>query len=499
MVKNIEVDMTHGPIFKKIFFFSVPLIFTNVLQILFNSADILILGIFVNDRAVAAVGATSALINLIVGMFVGLSVGANVTVARYLGKNNVDSVRKTVGMSMLLSVLLGFVLIFVGIFGAKTFLTWMSCDINVLDMATKYLKIYFIGMPVMMLYNFCASILRAAGETVRPLIFLAIGGILNIFLNIFFILVFHKDVEGVAIATVVSQAFSAIMCVVLLAKNSGAVKLQRKFIRFYKEELVGLIRIGVPAGIQGCLFSLSNVIIQSSVNSFGEIVMAGNSYAQQFEAMVYQSMNGIALAALSFVGQNYGAGKFGRIKRVTYECILTVILVGVVIGGILAIFAPQLVGLISKEEKTIMVAAKRMAIISSLYFLCGIMDVYSYSLRGLGKSTAAMVITLFGTCVFRVIWVYSFLAVIDEVYIIYWAYPITWVLTGLVLALYYHVTLNKLRIAYIENEGAGLEGDTLSSEDLSESDDKIDCKNECGEEKSIQDEFKDDAVNNIII
>lgn len=444
-MRKIEVDMTHGPIFKKLLIFSIPLIFTNILQILFNMADVFTLGLFVNDQAVAAVGANSSLINLITGLFVGLSAGANVVVARSLGNGKTESVKRAVGMSVLLALAAGTALIFIGFFGARTFLTWMNCDSAVIDMAVRYLRIYSLGMPVVLLYNFCASILRAAGETRRPLIYLTMGGVLNVGLNIFFILVVGLNVEGVAIATIVSQAVSSALCLILLIRNRGAVKLCKKYIRFYKEELAEVIKIGLPAGIQGCLFSISNVVIQSAVNSFGDIVMAGNSYAQQFDSVLSQTLNGIALAAMSFVGQNMGAHRYERINRITYECFILVIAVGAVLGGTFALLARPLVGLISSEPKTIEVAAGRMAIIASTYFLDGIMDVYAYSLRGMGKSTTAMVITLLGTCVFRMIWVYSLLEVIDEVFIIYWAYPITWFITSIGQATFYHITLNKLK------------------------------------------------------
>ena len=443
-MKKLEVDMTSGAIFKKIVAFAVPLIFTNLLQILFNMCDVLVLGIFVNDRAVAAVGGTSALINLIVGLFVGLSVGANVMVSAYLGKKDEERVRRTVGTSLLVAVIVGTGLIFVGVFGAKTFLEWMSCDENVIDMSATYLKIYFIGMPVMMVYNFCAAILRAAGETVKPLVYLTIGGVVNVILNVFFVLVLNKNVEGVAIATVVSQCISAACCIVLLLKSKGALQLRFKYFRIYREQLWEMIKIGVPSGLQGCLFSISNVVVQSSVNSFGEYVMAGNSYSQQIESVVYQAMNGVSLSALSFVGQNYGAGKYDRIKKIVLECVLLVTAVGVVLGGLAVLLAKPIVGLITDDAYVVDVAAKRLLIVCAPYFLCGIMEVYSFTLRGFGKSTSSMLINLFGTCVFRLVWIKIMLGIIDEVYIIYWAYPISWFLAAAGMIIYYEIVIRKL-------------------------------------------------------
>lgn len=436
--------MTSGAIFKKIVAFAVPLIFTNLLQILFNMCDVLVLGIFVNDRAVAAVGGTSALINLIVGLFVGLSVGANVMVSAYLGKKDEERVRRTVGTSLLVAVIVGTGLIFVGVFGAKTFLEWMSCDENVIDMSATYLKIYFIGMPVMMVYNFCAAILRAAGETVKPLVYLTIGGVVNVILNVFFVLVLNKNVEGVAIATVVSQCISAACCIVLLLKSKGALQLRFKYFRIYREQLWEMIKIGVPSGLQGCLFSISNVVVQSSVNSFGEYVMAGNSYSQQIESVVYQAMNGVSLSALSFVGQNYGAGKYDRIKKIVLECVLLVTAVGVVLGGLAVLLAKPIVGLITDDAYVVDIAAKRLLIVCAPYFLCGIMEVYSFTLRGFGKSTSSMLINLFGTCVFRLVWIKIMLGIIDEVYIIYWAYPISWFLAAAGMIIYYEIVIRKL-------------------------------------------------------
>ena len=443
-MKKLEVDMTSGAIFKKIVAFAVPLIFTNLLQILFNMCDVLVLGIFVNDRAVAAVGGTSALINLIVGLFVGLSVGANVMVSAYLGKKDEERVRRTVGTSLLVAVIVGTGLIFVGVFGAKTFLEWMSCDENVIDMSATYLKIYFIGMPVMMVYNFCAAILRAAGETVKPLVYLTIGGVVNVILNVFFVLVLKKNVEGVAIATVVSQCISAACCIVLLLKSKGALQLRFKYFRIYREQLWEMIKIGVPSGLQGCLFSISNVVVQSSVNSFGEYVMAGNSYSQQIESVVYQAMNGVSLSALSFVGQNYGAGKYDRIKKIVLECVLLVTAVGVVLGGLAVLLAKPIVGLITDDAYVVDVAAKRLLIVCAPYFLCGVMEVYSFTLRGFGKSTSSMLINLFGTCVFRLVWIKIMLGIIDEVYIIYWAYPISWFLAAAGMIIYYEIVIRKL-------------------------------------------------------
>lgn len=301
MKKNFEMNMSEGKILGKLIIYSIPLICTNVLQLLFNAADVAVLGMFVSDDAVAAVGATGALINLIIGLFVGLSVGANVLVARFAGEQNMDSSHKTVSTSVIVSLIAGLFLAFIGYFFAETFLEWTNCDPEVIGMATKYLKIYFIGMPIMLLYNFCASILRAVGDTLRPLIFLVIGGLVNVGLNIFFVAVLKKDVEGVAIATVASQAISAVLSIIVLLKGNGYARLDMKKFRVYFPELKEMTKIGFPAGLQGCVFSISNVLIQATINTFSKSYMTANTVASQFDGFIYNAMNAVSLATLAFV------------------------------------------------------------------------------------------------------------------------------------------------------------------------------------------------------
>lgn len=446
MKKNFEMDMTSGPILKKLIIFALPLVATNVLQLLFNAADIVVLGRFVGDDPVAAVSSTTALINLIVNLFVGLSVGANVMVAKYLGKGDDEKVKRFVGMSVVISVIVGIILVGIGVGFARTFLIWMACDADVLDMAVKYLSIYFMGMPIIMLYNFCASILRASGDSMRPLIFLVIGGMLNIGLNIFFVTVVHLDVEGVAIATVASNAVSAVLGVIVLCKSRTAVKLQMKYMRIYKEELIELAKVGVPAGLQGCLFAFSNVLIQSSINSFGKVVMSGNGYASQIEGVVYNAMNGVALAALSFVSQNGGAGKIDRIKRTILEAALTVTFLGLVLGISASLLTNGILHFITDDQNVINYALLRVELLCGFDFLCGLMDVFASSLRGLGKSTTAMLVTLFGSCVFRVVWIKTVFVWYRSLEIIYWSYPISWALTSLVHLSIIIPTVKKLKI-----------------------------------------------------
>lgn len=477
MKKNFEMNMCEGKIFGKLVVYALPLVLTNVLQLLFNAADVAVLGIFVSDDAVAAVGATGALINLIIGLFVGLSVGANVLVARFSGEQNVDSAHKTVGTSVIVSLITGVILAFIGYFFAGTFLEWTKCDPDVLDMATKYLKIYFIGMPIMMLYNFCASILRAVGDTMRPLIFLIIGGVVNIGLNIFFILVLDKTVEGVAIATVVSQGISAVLSVIVLLKGKGYAKLDLKKFRIYMPELKEMVRIGLPAGLQGCVFSISNVLIQSTINTFSKTYMTANTVASQFDGFIYNAMNAVALSCLAFVSQNYGARKFDRIRTVVRQSVLLVTVIGLVIGGGIILFSAQLCGLITDDPEIIRIAQNRLYILASTYFTCGIMDVLSNFMRGLGKSTTAMIVSLSGSCLFRIIWLKTVYLLNPTIEMVYIVYPISWVLTIGVYMIMYFPTLNhakrevaKAEAGNKETEKTELEEKEIENKELEEAD-----------------------------
>ena len=451
MFKNREMNMCEGALLKKLIIYALPLLATNVLQLLFNAADVAVLGIFAGDDPVAAVGATAALINLIVGLFIGLSVGANVLIARCVGENNEKRSRRIVGMSMLISVVIGVFLTIIGFTFARTFLTWMKCDPDIIDLSVKYMKIYFLGMPILLLYNFCASILRAVGDTLRPMLFLMIGGVVNVGLNILFIVVFNKDVEGVAIATVVSQAISAGLSIFVLLKGNGFAKLQLRRIKLYPKELKLMIKIGLPAGLQGCLFALSNVLIQSTINSFGKSVMTANTIAGQLDGFIYTSMNAISLSALAFVSQNLGANNFERIKKTILYALAVVTVVGMVVGAIIIAIAPTVCGIMAEEEVVAEIAFTRILLISITYFTCGIMDVLSNSLRGLGKSTLSMCLTLAGTCIFRIIYINTICRLYHELLVLYAIYPISWIVCIVLFVIAYVPTMKNVK-KNIENK-----------------------------------------------
>lgn len=447
MARNREMNMTEGPLLKKIIIYALPLVATNVLQMLFHAADVITLRFFAGEGPVAAVGGTAALINLIVGLFVGLSVGANVSVARAVGEGKEETAHKIVGTSVIISVLMGFVLSFVGFFGARTFLTWMGCDENVIDMATTYMQIYFLGLPVVMLYNFCASILRAVGDTVRPLIYLIISGVVNVGLNITMITVFHLDVEGVAIATIASQAICAVLALIALSRSKGYARLRKRFFRIHLPELKEMTRIGLPSGLQGTVFSLSNVVIQSAIFSFGEPAMAGNALASQYDNFIFMVTNAIALSTVAFVSQNRGAGQYDRIRKTVRYSLYLAIGTGVLMGIVLFLFSDLYCDLMVESEAARYYAMMRLAVLTTTYFLCGIQDVMSNAMRGLGKSSLAMFISIFGTCVVRIIWIHTIFRIpaFHSILTVYISYPVSWLITILLYLVLYFPTIRKIK------------------------------------------------------
>lgn len=446
--KNYEIDMTNGNFFKKIVLFCLPLMFTGILQLLYNAADLIVVGQFSNEPdALGAVGSTSALINLIVNLFMGLSVGSNVMCARAFASKNTDKLSKVIHTSITISVICGFFLGIIGFVFARNFLQMMD---NPIDLAVVYLKIYFIGMPFNMLYNFAASILRGVGDTKRPLYYLSIAGGINIVLNIIFVVVFKMDVDGVAIATVISQIVSCILIMNCLLKTKEAYKFSFKKIHIHQKELLEITKIGLPAGIQSSIFSISNVIIQSSVNKFGNIAINGNSAAQSIEGFVYISMNSVYHAALAFAGQNIGAKKYNNIHKITWYCLLFVTLVGVVLGGSLFLCGRYVSRIYTNIPNEIEVSYIRLHYLCLPYFLCGIMDVMVGILRGLGYSITPMIVSIIGVCVFRVVWIYLiFYRITDfsnynDLHYLYMSYPISWIVTFVVQYLMYVIGYKKI-------------------------------------------------------
>ena len=346
-----EMDMCNGPLLRKILIFSIPLMLSGMLQLLFNAADIVVVGQFAGSDALAAVGSTSSLTNLLVNVFMGLSVGANVLVARFYGAGQKKELDEMIHTAITTSFVCGAALVVLGMVLARPALTLMDTPSDVIDQSVLYMRIYFAGMPVMMLYNFGSAVLRAIGDTKRPLYYLLFAGVINVVLNLIFVICFHMDVAGVALATVLSQAVSAILVIRCLVLNDGDVKLDLKRLRIVPDKLIKMIQIGVPAGLQGAMFSISNVLIQSSVNSFGSLAMAGNTAGQNIEGFVYTAMNALHQGAVSFAGQNYGARKIKRIAKTALICELTVTVVGIILCAIVLPLAPVLLKLYSKDER----------------------------------------------------------------------------------------------------------------------------------------------------
>ena len=428
--RSYEIDMTNGPILGKLFRFAMPLALSGILQLLFNAGDIVVVGRFAGSQALAAVGSTGALINLIVTLFMGISVGANVLVSQYYGAGDKKGLHETVHTAILSSLVFGIALIAVGIALARPMLEMMETPADVLEQAVLYMRIYFIGMPVLMLYNFGAAILRAVGDTQRPLYFLLLAGVVNVVLNLFFVIVLHMGVAGVAAATSISQAVSAFLVFWCLVKVDGDYKLCPKQMRIYKDKLWKMMKIGLPAGIQGASFSISNVLIQSSINSFGAVAMAGNTAGANIEGFVNMGMDSFSQAALSFTGQNLGAGKTKRVNRVMVLCLLMASATGLLLGLTANLFGPQLLGIYSSDPAVIEYGLMRLRITCMFQFAGGLMGVMVGVLRGMGASLIPMAITISSVCGFRVVWIFTVFAASPTLTTLYVSYPVTWALAA---------------------------------------------------------------------
>ena len=388
-------SMLRGPLIKNILLYTIPIILTSVLQLLFNAADLVVVGRFCGSVSVAAVGATGSITGLIVNLFIGLSVGTGVTAAQALGAQDHERVYRVVHTTLPAAIICGAFLTVFGIAFSGTFLRWMGTPEDVLPLSTIYMQIYFGGVIFTMIYNFCASILRAAGDTRSPLVFLSIAGVVNVLLNLFFVIVLHMNVAGVALATAIAQAISAILVVIALTRRMDACHLELKQMRIYKNELLRIVRIGLPAGIQSSLFAISNVLIQSSINSFGSVLMSGNAAAGNLEGFVYVTLNAFYQTMINFTGQNVGAGQYKRVYKILWYCIGCAAAAGLICGVLLWAAGPMLLSIyITDSAEAIAYGMLRLTYVALPYFLCGIMDVSTGALRGMGASFAPMVISI---------------------------------------------------------------------------------------------------------
>ncbi len=436
--------MCSGPLAKKILVFSLPLMLTGVLQLLYNAADIVVVGQYAGKEALAAVGSTGSLINLITNVFMGLSVGASVVVAQRYGAGDIRGVGETVHTAITVALICG---VAVGVFGvlmAKPMLAWMDTPEDVIDSAALYVRIYFIGMPVNMLYNFGGAILRAIGDTKRPLAFLTIAGVINVALNLVFVLGFHMSVDGVAYATILSQGVSAVLVLRCLMRTDSCIRLDPRRLRVKAAPLKQIARIGLPAGLQGSIFAISNVLIQSAINSFGSVVMAGNAAASNLEGFIYTAMNSLYQACLTFVGQNMGARKYLRVRRTLWICIGLVTAVGTVLGVLFLLLGPQLVSIYNTDPEVIQKGVLRMSVICTTYCLCGIMDVLVGEMRGMGYSIVPMIVSLTGACGLRVLWIYTVFAADRTLETLYLSYPVSWAVTAAIHLCCYLALQRKL-------------------------------------------------------
>jgi putative MATE family efflux protein len=431
-LKRQNQTMLQGPLLKNVILYTVPIILTSWLQLLFNAADLVVVGQANGSNSLAAVGATGAITNLIINLFIGLSVGAGVGVAHGLGSGDDESVHRTVHTAIPAAIVSGIFLTIVGVALSETFLVWMDTptENDVLKLATLYMQIYFGGMVFNMVYNFAASILRAAGDTKSPLIFLGLSGLINVGLNLIFVLACGMNVEGVALATVISQAVSAVLVVITLMRRTDACKLELKKMRFYGPQLRKMIGIGLPAGIQGSMFSISNVMIQSSINSFGDIVMSGNTAAGNIEGFVFTAMNAFHQTAVNFTGQNVGARQYDRVRKILWTCLACVGVTGLVLGLGMYAFGPQLLSIyITDSQEAIQYGLVRLGYICAVYFLCGLMDVSTGALRGMGSSIIPMIISVLGVCGVRLLWIGTVFQIYHTTDCLYLSYGVSWVIT----------------------------------------------------------------------
>lgn len=452
--KKYEIDMCSGNLFKKIVIFCLPLMLMGILQLFYNAADLIIVSNFSGDpNALGAVGSTGSLINLTVNLFMGLSVGTNVLCANLYGSKTYDRISKVVHTSILLSFIIGIILAIFGILFAKDLLLMMN---NTNDLSRVYLQIYFIGMPFNLVYNFAAAVLRAVGDTKRPLYYLIVTGLINVILNLVFVICFKMSVAGVALATIISQFLSFILIMRALVKTKECYQFKFSELKISKRELIDIIKIGLPAGIQSSLFSISNTLIQSSVNKFGDIAMNGNSAAQNIEGFVYVAMNSVYHAAIAFTSQNAGARNAKNIKKITIYSLIYVTLVAATLGVAIFSVGTPLINIYTKNPDEINVAYIRLHYLCLPYFLCGIMDVMVGVIRGLGKSTAPMIVSIVGVCGIRILWILLiFYNLTDftnynDLNMLYISYPISWIITFISHLICYFYYSRKIFKSYTE-------------------------------------------------
>lgn len=428
-------SMLNGPLLRNIIVYTIPIILTGILQLLFNAADLVVVGQFCGELSVAAVGNAGTLASLVVNLFIGLSVGTSVAVAQAIGANKTDAIHRAVHTALPTAIISGLIITAIGLPLTDRLLVLMDTPDDVLPLSALYLKIYFAGMVFMMVYNFCAAILRAAGDSKSPLIFLTIAGVINVILNVFFVTVFQMDVAGVALATTISQGVSAVLVVRALMRRSDACRLYLSKVRIYKAELLEMIRIGLPAGIQNSLFSISNVIIQSSINSFGAVFMSGNAAALNIEGFLYTTLNSFHQTVLNFVGQNVGAGQYRRARKIMWICMGCVACASIVLATVILALGPTLLSIyIPSSQEAISWGMLRLNCMCYPFIFAGLMDLSTGALRGMGTSTSPMIISVLGICGLRILWVYTVFQIpaYHTPQWLFFSYSLSWAVTFLI-------------------------------------------------------------------
>ncbi len=446
-----DIDMVNGPLLKNIFIFALPLMASNLLQMLFNAADTIVVGKFAGEEALGAVGATGSIVFLLTSVFLGLSTGANVVIAKAIGAGDHDKISHSVHTSVLISIISGIFLTIAGVGLSKTILTWVSTPENIIDLSALYMRIYFGGCISLLIYNFGSAILRAKGDTKRPLYYLLISGIINVVLNLFFVIVLDMSVAGVALATVISETVSAILVMLLLIRTPDATQLHVKDLKITPHIAEEILRIGIPAGVQGIAFSLSNVVIQSSINSFGSTVVAGNTAAANIENFVYIGMMAFSSATITFTSQNIGANKPENIKKIMWLTLILDTVTAFVVGFIAYYFADYFLLLYTDSAEVVEIGKIRLLYVALFLFLNGILDVFVNSMRGMSYSTPPTIIMLLGVCGFRLLYLFTYFPTHRSLATIYLAYPLSWTLTDLLqIALWiyvYHKTIHQMQHA----------------------------------------------------
>ncbi len=431
LTRQSTLDATRGPIFSKFLLFAFPIMIMNLLQLLFNAADMIVVGRFAGSDALAAVGATAPLINLIVNLFMGLSVGTSVVVAQDRGAGQPDAIRRSVHTSISISIVAGLFVMVLGLVLCQPLLHLMGTPENIIAQSTRYMRIFFLGIPASMVYNFGAGILRAIGDSRRPMYYLVIAGTVNVLLNLWFVVGFGMAVTGVAWATTISQYLSMVLILICLVRSEDPIRLHPAQLRIDRDKTIQIVKIGLPAGLQGLLFSISNVLIQSAVNSFGSTLVAASSTSGNIEGFVGTAMNAYNNAAITFTGQNMGARKYDRIDAVAKVTTVLVFVTWVLLGGFVVLAGRPLLGLYTSDPEVIRLGMIRMTVLMAAYFSCGIMNVFPGLSRGMGYSVMPMISTLTGACLLRIVWLYTFFAWYPTVFTLFLCYPITWTLAGI--------------------------------------------------------------------